>query len=245
MAKTTVNITNVPLSGSITYSNLQRASGAGGSASLSSAGAFAFDTLTDFDGLLPGATSPVTFTFTATSSLGGTHEGSITVVVEGNETSVEEGFVDYNNTVAASAIAADTWFDLPNNGAGAFTNTASAPSGVNNLMDFATGAIDPTDLNIGDTLLVRNDFTVTPTINNALVEFRYKLGTGAGEYTLPKTPFRLNRGAGVADRIVSSTDLIYMGDENTRGNPIQPQIKCSSAFTVQNAGSAIAIIRRG
>lgn len=155
------------------------------------------------------------------------------------------GFVDYNNTVAASAVAADTWFDLPNNGAGAFTNTASAPSGVSALMDFATGAIDPTDLNIGDTILVRNDYTLTPTINNALVEFRYKLGTGAGEYTLPKTPFRLNRGAGVADRVVSSTDLIYMGDENTRGNPIQLQIKCSAAFTVQNAGSAIAIIRRG
>ena len=155
------------------------------------------------------------------------------------------GFADYNNTLGPDSVPADTWYDIPNNGAGSFTNLGKLPSGVPALLDTSIGAIDPSYLAVGDAILIRNDFTITPTINNSLVEFRYLLGVGENEYTLPKTPFRLNRGAGIPDRIVSSADYIYMGDENTRNNLIKLQIKCSAAFSIQNAGSAIQVIRRG
>ena len=94
------------------------------------------------------------------------------------------GFGDYNNTVAAADVAADTWYDIPNNGAGAFTNLVYLPDGVTALMNTSTGAIDPTGLKLGDMLLIRNDFTITPTINEALLDFQYSLGGGGSAYTL-------------------------------------------------------------
>lgn len=275
MARTTTSIIRVPLFGTPVFSQLVRVSGSGGAASLTSAGDFSFDTLTDFDDLSTGETRALQFSYVATAS-DGTFNGTIDVTVEGDagvsisgsqiKTLYEaeantnaltdaraakldaltlDGFIDYNNTIASQSVAADTWHNLPNDGAGSFSNSSFAPSGITALIDTATGAIDATQLELGDALLIRNDFTITPTINNALFEFQYSLGAGASAYTLPKTPVRLNRGAGVPDRIVSSTDFIYMGDTNTRDNPIILQVKCSAAFAVQNAGSAIEIIRRG
>ena len=155
------------------------------------------------------------------------------------------GFSDQNNSGGAVSLSANTWLDLPNDGAGAFSNTDYLPANVTTLMDNSTGYIDPRELNLGDAILIRNDFTITPTINNALLEFQYSLGSGANTYTLPKTPFRLSAGAGVADRIVSSTDYIYMGDTNTRDNFIKIQIRCTAAATVNNAGSVMQVLRGG
>ena len=271
MTKTDIQISGVPLVGTITYSNLVRVSGVGGTAALTAGGVFSFDTAEDFDGLASGETEALEFSFLATAP-SGTHNGSIAITVEGDTTAAAlktlyesnadtnaftdadhtkldaisaGGFADYNNTIAGQSVLADTWHTMPNDGQGAFTNTASMPDGVTSLLDAATGALDPSQLSIGDALLIRNDFTVTPSINNSLFEFRYKLGSGAGEYTLPKTPFRLNRGAGIADRIVTSLDYVYMGDENTRGNLVYLQVKCSAQFSVINQGSAIQVIRRG
>lgn len=153
------------------------------------------------------------------------------------------GFMDYNNSNGAVTIPANTWAVIENDGAGAFTNKAYGPEGVSNVIDTATGAIDISELSIGDAILVRNDYTVTPSINDAVLEFRYALGAGEGAYTLPKTPIRLSLGAGVPDRIVGSPDYIYAGDQNTVSNPIYLQVKCSAEFVLENAGSAIQIIK--
>ena len=153
------------------------------------------------------------------------------------------GFSDLNNSGGAVSLSANTWLDLPNDGAGAFSNTNFLPANVTTLMDNSTGYIDPRELNLGDAILIRNDFTITPTINNALLEFQYSLGSGANTYTLPNTPFRLLKGAGVADRIVSFDGYIYMGDTNTRDNFIKIQIRCTAAATVNNAGSVVHVLR--
>ena len=63
-------------------------------------------------------------------------------------------------------------------------------------MDNTTGYLDTSELNIGDTILVRNDFTITPQSNNANLEFRYELGSGQGLYFLEKTMPRLDLGSG-------------------------------------------------
>lgn len=157
------------------------------------------------------------------------------------------GFIDYNDSTTSTTpitLTADTWTELTNDGLGSFTNKASAPSGINELMDNSTGYIDPTELSIGDTILIRNDYTITQQTNNNLLQFRYSLGTGGGVYTLEKLIGRLDSGSGVSYRQSLVADLIYMGDENTRGNPIKLEVKLSGAGTVVNAGTVIQVVRR-
>jgi len=159
-------------------------------------------------------------------------------------TQLRNGFIDYNDTTGAVSISADTWTDIPNDGAGAFSNSTYAPPGVTDLMDTATGYVDPTELALGDSVLIRNDFTVNPNTNNALLEFRYELGTGGGLYTLDTIMGRLDSGSGQDYRFALKPDFVYMGDTNTRDNPIKLQIRCSSDATLTNAGSVIQLIRR-
>jgi hypothetical protein len=157
------------------------------------------------------------------------------------------GFMDYNDTSTSTApitLSADTWTTIPNDGLGAFTNKTYKPNGdVVELIDTSTGAIDPSGLRLGDTVLVRNDFTVNPNTNNSSLQFRYELGTGAGAYTLDKRLGRLDEGSGSDYRFSLNPDLIYMGDTNTRDNPITLQVKLSTGGTLINAGSVIQVIR--
>ena len=152
------------------------------------------------------------------------------------------GFIDYNDTTGPITLTGNTWTDIPNNGAGAFTNKLYAPDGITELMDVSTGYIDPTQTTLGDVLLIRNDFTINPTINNALLEFRYALGGGAGSYALPTIIGRLDSGSGKDYRFTLRADKIYMGDDNTRLNPIKLQVRVSSGATLTNAGSVITLI---
>ena len=150
------------------------------------------------------------------------------------------GFLDYNHDNGSEALVADTWTDVPNNGAGAFTNTAYGPEGVTSLMDTNTGYLDFTELSLGSEILVRNDFTVVPNTNNALLEVRYLLGTGAGEYALLFWSERLDSGSGINyQRVIPFP--IYMGDLNTRDNAGKLQVKLSTTGTLTNAGSYISI----
>lgn len=154
------------------------------------------------------------------------------------------GFIDYNDTTGPVALTADTWTTIPNNGQGAFSNDTYKPEGVTDLMDVSDGSIDPTDLTLGDTILIRNDFKVNPNTNNALLEFRYQLGNGGGLYTLETTLGRLDDGSGKDYRFSLKPDLIYMGDTNTISNPIRLQVKLSTNGTLLNAGSVIQLIKR-
>lgn len=153
------------------------------------------------------------------------------------------GWFDYNDTSTAASplvLPADTWVDIPNDGLGAFSNDTYRPLWVTRLMDPATGYIDPTQLNLGDVLFIRNDYTVSPSINDSLLTFRYALGGGAFEYTLGQTLNRLDNGTGDY-RFALASEAIYMGDENTRNNPIKMQLNCSVDATCVNAGSFVFV----
>ena len=158
-----------------------------------------------------------------------------------------QGFIDYNDTstgISPVVLVGNVWTPIPNDGLGAFTNKDYKPSGITELMDTYTGKIDPTEMTLGSTMLVRNDFTVTPNTNNALLEFRYTLGIGGGAYTLEKIIGRLDSGSGVGYRRSLVPDMIYMGDTNTRDNPIGLEIRLSAGGTVVNSGSAIQVIKQ-
>ncbi len=181
----------------------------------------------------------------------GTH-GEARLIWNGNATDAEsrfqglegkQGFEDANDTTGAVAIAADTWTSIPNNGAGPFSNDTYLPSGINQLIDTTVGKFDPTELELGDMILIRNDFTVTPSINGAYLEYRYTLGTGAGAYTLPTQLGTLSNGAGIPYRFASRVDEIYMGDTNTRDNLIGLEVRCSEPATLVNAGSVVSVLK--
>ncbi|MCJ8334628.1 MAG: hypothetical protein MJH10_10345 [Epibacterium sp.] len=155
------------------------------------------------------------------------------------------GYADYNHGGAAIALVPNVWTTIPNNGAGAFTNKSHMPDGVQELLDASAGAIDPRQLSLGDLVYVRNDFQVTPQANNAALDFRYTLGAGASSYVLEGQLGRLDRGAGISYRFSRTVDLIYMGDENTRGNLIGLQARCTGAATLVNAGSVISVVKHG
>lgn len=154
------------------------------------------------------------------------------------------GFIDYNDTTGSISLVSDTWTTIPNDGQGAFSNDTYKPEGVTDLMDISDGSIDPTQLTLGDTILIRNDFKINPNTNNALLEFRYELGNGGGLYTLESTLGRLDDGSGKDYRFSLKPDLIYMGDTNTLNNPIRLQVKLSTNGTLLNAGSVIQLIKR-
>lgn len=152
----------------------------------------------------------------------------------------KSGFADYNDTTGDVSLTADTWTDVPNDTLGTFTNTTYIPSGVTTLIDDSTGYLDFTDLDLGREIFVRNDFNINPSTNNALLQVRYVLGTGAGEYALLFWSERLDSGSGVDyPRVV--TFPIYMGDTNTRDNPGKLQVKLSTPGTLNNNGSYISV----
>ena len=160
--------------------------------------------------------------------------------------STGQGFIDYNDTSTTGTplvLSSDVWTTIPNNGLGSFSNDTYKPAGVTELMNVASGAIDPTELTLGNTILIRNDYVVTPGTNNTLLEFRYTLGTGGGAYTLEKIIGRLDSGSGNPYRFSLVPDLIYMGDLNTINNPIAIQVKLSANGTLVNAGTVIQVIK--
>ena len=161
-------------------------------------------------------------------------------------TTQKQGFIDYNDSSTALnpvVLSEDTWTVIPNDGLGAFTNKNYLPTNVTELMDTTTGKIDPTQLQLGDIIIIRNDFTVIPQTNNASLRFRYTLGGGAGAYTLEKRLGRLDEGSGVGYRFSLATDKIYMGDANTRDNHIGLEVKSSTPATLVNSGTVISVMK--
>jgi hypothetical protein len=157
------------------------------------------------------------------------------------------GFIDYNDTSTSASplVLPDGQFvDLPNDGLGPFTNKAFAPLGVTELMDTATGQLDFSELDLGDGVFIRNDFEVTPDVDEAELTIRYTLGTGVGEYTLERTVGQLSRGSGIAYRQSLLTEFIYMGDTNTRDNKATVALRLTGADGLcTNYGVVIEVVK--
>ena len=158
----------------------------------------------------------------------------------GAGTILKTGFIDYNDTTGNLSLTANVWTDVPNDGAGAFSNNSYKPDNINEVLDTNTGYLDFSELSLGSQIIVRNDFQVTPSTNNSLLQLRYVLGQGVNEYNLLFWSERLDSGSGIAyQRVVSFP--IYMGDTNTLGGPGKLQVNLSTSGVFNNAGSYINI----
>ena len=153
------------------------------------------------------------------------------------------GFIDYNDTTGPVSLTADTWTDVHNNGAGAFSNNTYKPTSINEVLDTSTGYLDFSELTLGSQLIIRHDFEINPNTNNALFQVRYLLGQGANEYPLLFWSERLDNGSGIEyQRVPLFT--IYMGDNNTQGGVGKLQVKLSTEGSITNAGVYINILIR-
>ena len=153
------------------------------------------------------------------------------------------GFLDYGHNGPNVSLVANTWTDVPNDGAGGSTNKLYPPDGVTELLDPNTGYLDFSQISIGDQINVRNHIAVTPNTNNSLLEVRYVLGQGPGQYTLLFWSERLDSGSGQPyERVIPFP--IYMGDANTQGGAGKLQVKLSTNGTLDNKGSYIQILLR-
>ena len=151
------------------------------------------------------------------------------------------GFVDYNDAATAVTpivLAENTWTTITNDGQGPATNKLFMPEGVTELMT-PTGELDFSELSLGDDIIIRNDFKVSPNVNNALLEFRFLLGTNS--YPLETFMPRLDDGSGKYYAFSLTCEYIYMGDTNTQGANGLMQVKLSTGGTLINAGSAIKV----
>lgn len=156
---------------------------------------------------------------------------------------VRDGWADYNNAGSSIAVTAGVWTTLTNDGAGPYTNTDYLPPGVSQLLNTASGAIDFSDLALGDEIEIRQDVTVNPSINGAQVEIRIQLGTGAATYYLTHSTAVLNQGGGIDYDLIQFL-RVYVGDTNTQANPGIVQIRCTEDAIVTNKGSYITAKRR-
>ena len=154
---------------------------------------------------------------------------------------LRNGFIYYDNTENPTSLDADTWVTIPNNGQGSLTNKSFSPPHVTDLINENDGSIDVSELNLGDTILIRNTFSIIPNGNNALLELRYTLASSNVIETFIE---RLSNGSGTEYKFSLKPDIIDISNQDIKDNPIFIQIKLSTNGILNNTGSLIQVIRR-
>lgn len=156
------------------------------------------------------------------------------------------GFFDYNDLATQStplAILSGVPTDIPNDELGPQTNKLFAPDSVADVWNAGTGRFDWSELNLGDMVDIRIDFTLTTTSNNTEIHIELLLGTGGSAYALPFIPevnFKNQDAHGL-----TQYNGIYMGDLNTLDNGGRLQITADKDCTMVVNGWYCKVIKRG
>lgn len=146
------------------------------------------------------------------------------------------GFIDLNDTATTgspiSVPGTNTFVKLTNNAAGSFTSfTYKPPAVANNIWEVSTNQFIWTrGLKLGDMIEIRPDVVVTTTGANQTITLSIILGIGGSQYELPIAQNKLFKTAGTY-RIIEWFGL-YIGDNNTKNNPAELQIKSDASATV-------------
>jgi len=134
---------------------------------------------------------------------------------------ISQGIYDYNDLATATTpitlTAANTQYEVTNDGLGPFTNKVFALSGVADLWDSATDRFDFTGLSLGDTVDIRLDFEITLANTNTVVDFALELGVGSSPYQISLISPTLHKS--VTTYQIGQWSSVYMGDTNTLQNP--------------------------
>lgn len=189
---------------------------------------------------------------------GGTHAASATIPAELTDDErdtylisplsapVFSGVYDYNDlgtaTVALVVPNTGAWVDVPNDGGGAFTNKTYALPGVADIWDAGNGVFDFSGLQLGDTVDIRLDLTVTTSSPNAEIGVDLFIANGeAGQYQI-EFASPIFKAVGTHPVVVFSG--IYMGDDNTRLNDALFKIKSDDTLAVKVNGWYVRVTSR-
>ena len=131
---------------------------------------------------------------------------------------------------------------LTNDGAGPFSNSTYAPTGVTSVWD-DIDSFDWSELKLGDMIDIRIDVDVTTSSVNTEVKIDLELGTGGGTYSIPWILETNYKSTGTHK--LNRYNGIYMGDTNTLDNGGQFMVSSDKDCTVVVNGWYVKIIKRG
>jgi hypothetical protein len=156
--------------------------------------------------------------------------------------SSSQGMSQYADSGTVVNVPEETWTAIPNDGSASLLGDTYAPPGSTTFL-LAGGSYDFSSLGVGDTVIYRYDFFITPQVNQSLATFRFLVGEPGSQFALQRSIGVLNNGAGIEYRI-QFTDLLFIEGDATRENPVIPQILLSRAGTLRSAGVVFDIQRR-
>lgn len=160
------------------------------------------------------------------------------------------GWWDYNDLATATTpialTLADTWYNITNDGLGAFTKDAYALTGVADVWNIATDQFDFSGLDIGDMVEIRVDVGVDTNGTNTVMGFKITLDVGGVNVDVPL--FR----AYFKDATVDHDDgritfvaSLYIGTAGVRDNPAELKIRSdSTGETVEVNGFYVKVQKR-
>tara|TARA_R110000851_G_scaffold258264_1_gene410699 strand:- start:13707 stop:14312 length:606 start_codon:yes stop_codon:yes gene_type:complete len=127
-----------------------------------------------------------------------------------------QGFEDYADTGTAQALTSGAFVDLTNDGA-VTSKTYKLPDGRGDIWNISTNRFDwaEADLQLGDTVDIRFDLTITTVNANDDIILAMDLAIGGSPYTLDILTAPIKDAGTYQQTIMTS---IYMGDANTLGN---------------------------
>lgn len=162
-------------------------------------------------------------------------------------TKARMGFWDYNDTATSTTpialTAANTEYQLTNNGAGVYTNTAYALPGITNIYNTATNYFNFSSLKLGDTVDIRVEFEVTIGSASNEIGLLMELGIGTTPYKLvvDRQYFK----SASTNKVVANAH-IYIGNNDTKDGLARFLIKNdSTGATVKVAGWYIRVLTNG
>jgi hypothetical protein len=147
------------------------------------------------------------------------------------------GWADYSDNSGAQPTVMDTWTHLTNNGLGALTNTGFLPRGLASFYDVANNLIQLAETRVGDTIHVRVDLTVIPSMNNSCLHIRLWFVEG---WSLERRLARMDEGAGVPYHVVEGFRF-YVGREAVRTGGARVEVLTGSDSTVTVNGFFIEL----
>lgn len=161
------------------------------------------------------------------------------IIVNSNNAIVDSrvtGFLVDGDTTGSVALTATVWTDIPNDTLGPGSNTFP-PAGVTGYVDDITGYINASEMENGDSILIRSQFFITPNSNNTILEFR-ALGLATSAIIMRQSLPRMSAGAAI-NYHNSIEFLVALYNDDFRTNDIKLQVRVSGTSTLLNAGLVI------
>tara|TARA_R110000764_G_scaffold216187_1_gene303035 strand:+ start:746 stop:1282 length:537 start_codon:yes stop_codon:yes gene_type:complete len=146
------------------------------------------------------------------------------------------GFASYNDSNTETNkidIQPGIWTNITCDGLKIGTNIDQLPASVTRLWDVSTNEIKVNELDNSNYIIIRLQFRITPSVNDATVSVRvFWTGLPGFTFQLTRRSGNLNEGAGTEYEL-SEQIILYIGDDDSRLGAGKIQIKSDSTAEVE------------